>query len=122
MSDSIVDAPAANSASTFERLPVSFERLIEQLQVLPRMFVELDGSFVWTGTIVETCDTWQLDGMIYDDGDRVLYIELKGCCTAEEWRQLLTATTAEPDLMTVELVESGRIVSGHAFERLVGLG
>lgn len=122
MSDSNVEMSAAISASTFERLPVSFERLIEQLQILPRMFVELDGSFVWTGTNVESCEAWQLDGMIYDDGDRVLYIELKGCCTPVEWRQLLAATSAGADHVTVELVESGRIVSGNAFETLVGLG
>ncbi|MEO8270570.1 MAG: hypothetical protein ABI557_12680 [Aureliella sp.] len=70
------------------RFDISFEQAIAELELLPRMFVELDGSFVWSGQ-VETL-RWQIDGMIYDRRGHVLRVELKGDAPRQIWEQLLS--------------------------------
>jgi hypothetical protein len=96
-------------------LGCSFEELLERLACLPRMFIELDGSFVWTGSEadsqseVESQSTaesfrqshsrWQLDGMIYDWGNQVRRIELKGNCSPDAWLQFINHLQAPTDLV-----------------------
>lgn len=66
---------------------LSFEQATAELEKLPRMFVELDGSFVWTGQEVEQC--WQIDGMLYDRAGRMQRVELKGFAPRSAWEPLL---------------------------------
>jgi hypothetical protein len=68
---------------------LSFEEASQALQKLPRMFLEPDGSFVWVSS--HGSPAWQLDGVIYDRSDRLLYVDLKGTCPAAEFDHLLTA-------------------------------
>lgn len=70
------------------RFDISFEQAITDLELLPRMFVELDGSFVWSGEF--EAQRWQIDGMIYDRGEHVLRVELKGNAPRQAWEQLLS--------------------------------
>lgn len=67
---------------------LAFEALAGQLQSFERMHFEMDGSFVWTGSIPAP---WQLDGMVYDLGEQIQRIELKGKCPKAEWQMLLSA-------------------------------
>ena len=67
--------------------PVSFEQVFERLQLLERMFVELDGSFVWSGKWED--QAWQMDGMLYDFGGQLQRLELKGACPLSAWKELL---------------------------------
>jgi hypothetical protein len=91
-------------------MDIEFEQLIERLSELPRMFCELDGSFVWRGelavptgngsegsspdlptSLINISDQpmhWQIDGMIYDTAGRVCRLELKG-------------TAAQPHLLAI---------------------
>ena len=69
-------------------LPVDFETLAERLSALPNMYLEMDGSWVWTGQ--QAGGRWQLDGMIYDASGKVQYIDLKGSCPLPEWQLLLS--------------------------------
>jgi len=62
-------------AGGFER---TFEDVLEGLARLHRMFVEPDGSFVWASPAGGP--TWQLDGVVLDRDDRVLYVDLLGTC------------------------------------------
>ncbi len=64
-------------------LPIAFEPLLERLQAQPRVHAELDGSFVWV------TESGQIDGMVYDLGDAVQYLELKGNCGWSQWSQLI---------------------------------
>lgn len=59
------------------------------MQTLDRMFVEPDGSFVWTGEIDNV--RWQLEGTLYDEGDKMLYAELWGECPPSHFDRLLGA-------------------------------
>lgn len=69
-----------------EPLPVSFESALDALSNLPRMFVEPDGSFVWVSA---EPPAWQVDGVLYDRGGSLLFVELRGRCTAERFDDLL---------------------------------
>jgi hypothetical protein len=81
-----LDVPAAALGTPFLK---SFEMASEALAKLERMFLELDGSFVWVSAAKET--PWQLDGVLYDRNDRLLYVDLKGACTAAAFDGLLAA-------------------------------
>lgn len=75
---------SADLGKTFSR---TFEDVLDGLAKLPRMFVEPDGSFVWVSSPGELA--WQLDGMLYDRDERLLYVELKGACPAARLDQFL---------------------------------
>ncbi|MBX9789869.1 MAG: hypothetical protein K2Y37_13210 [Pirellulales bacterium] len=76
--------PDASQALPFE---VTFEEAADKLAALPRMFVEPDGSFVWTGD--DKCGRWQVDGNLYDRAGRLVYVDLAGNCPQTQFDQLL---------------------------------
>jgi hypothetical protein len=82
----ILAVPPATLATCFR---VSFEEAEAALAQLPRMFIEPDGSFVWVAAEGEP--RWQVDGVLYDRDERLLYVDLKGSCPAAAFDQLLTA-------------------------------
>ena len=99
-------------------LPVTFELVVESLSVLPRMYVEPDGSFVWVAGAPTQSD-WQLDGMLWDRGGALQYVELKGRCSEFVWRQLLTALGADDTPLLVQFVERALFVAEPEFRRFV---
>jgi hypothetical protein len=84
-------------------MDVSFEQVESQLSKLPRMFFEMDGSFVWRGELLSSLPattsstsatqdaTWQVDGMVYDVAGRVCRVELKGRCPVSVFEQIVAA-------------------------------
>ena len=72
-----------------EPMSICFEDACARLADLPQMFVEPDGSFVWTSPQSES--RWQVDGVMYDRSDRLLFVDLKGACPAERFDALLRA-------------------------------
>jgi hypothetical protein len=68
----IVEAP--------DGFAVSFEQASSALDTLDRLFLEPDGSFVWTGeTVADSPEAapprrWQLDGEVYDRDGRLAYV------------------------------------------------
>jgi hypothetical protein len=77
----------------------SFEQAVDRLSDLPRLYIEPDGSFVWTGKMdagaVQADSDWQLFGMLYDVGERLNRIELQGCCPLDRWQALCNCV--QPD-------------------------
>src|SRR5437870_11506687 len=69
-------------------LPVTFEEATAALQLLERLFIEPDGSFVWTGSTADG-QPWQVDGNLIDRGEALAYVELKGRCPEEQFNRLL---------------------------------
>jgi hypothetical protein len=67
----------------------SFESARAKLEQLPRMFCEADGSFVWASP--QGAPPWQVDGNLYDRNERLLFVDAKGTCPAEEFDRFLTA-------------------------------
>jgi hypothetical protein len=100
------------SADPQSTLTVSFEDVVSQLELLPRMFIEWDGSFVWRGenqdTFAAESVAWQLDGMVYDHLGSVRYLELKGSCQLEPWKKLLSVLGWPQQEFTIHHVNEGR--------------
>lgn len=97
----------------------SFEEALEQLDRLPRLLIEPDGSFVWTGE--QASQRWQIDGMVYDrqliqEGsavNRVAWCDIKGSCPYSEWQQLLRCFGTAEELLVAYLQHAGQFVSIH---------
>ncbi|HEY4311516.1 MAG TPA: hypothetical protein VGN12_18860 [Pirellulales bacterium] len=77
---------------------VTFEEASAALAQLPRLFIEPDGSFVWVSSSAN--NAWQLDGVLYDRDERLLFVDVKGSCPPEAFDQFLTALSwPETDVM-----------------------
>ncbi len=74
--------------ATGQPMTVSFEQTEEALNNFPNLFIEPDGSFVWVAS-AEDSVSWQIDGMLYDRDDRMLFAEIKGSCPETEFDRLL---------------------------------
>lgn len=90
-------------------LPISFEEAYSALQSLPRMFIEPDGSWVWVSSDPE--QPWQLDGMLYDRGGKLLYVELKGHAPEDVLAQVCEHFGCTPPDCVVQFVRHAVVVS-----------
>lgn len=110
---------ASDPSST---LSVSFEDVVSQLEPLPRMFIEWDGSFVWRGEVQDSATSkstaWQLDGMVYDHLGSVRYVELKGNCPREPWHKLLSVLGWPQQELTIHHINEGRFDRLETFTTL----
>lgn len=75
-------------------LTVTFEQAAERLEAFPRLHLEPDGSFVWVSPS-DAAVAWQVDGNLYDRGDRLNHVEIKGTCLADELLRWLDALRDE---------------------------
>jgi hypothetical protein len=78
--------PQAALAAPFA---ITFEEAADRLAQLPRMHVEADGSFVWVSATAD--GSWQIDGVLYDRGGRLLFADLKGNLSPHGLDELLAA-------------------------------
>src|SRR5690348_13705263 len=99
------------------QLPATFDDAYAALQRLPRMFIEPDGSFVWTG-VVSDGQRWQLDVNLIDRGDVLAYVELKGSCPEDEFYLLLSGLGWPQSPLVFELTQRGVTLEEVAFRRL----
>ncbi len=105
----------ADLASAFSR---SFEEVCEALAQLPRMFIEPDGSWVWVSASDQPA--WQLDGMLFDRDERLLYVEWKGTCPPESFDRLLAALGWPQTAVMLQLVREAVFLSEAEFRRYAG--
>ena len=82
----------------------------------PRLFIEPDGSFVWTGE--EAGQSWQVDGNLIDRGDFLAYVELKGRCPEEQFDELLTASGWPQSPLEFQLPRRGVTLNEAEFRAL----
>lgn len=94
---------------------VSMEQLAEIFAVRNDCYFEWDGSFTWTGTAAG--NPWQLFGMIYDLGEFIVRVELKGQCSLEVWRELCHYLSTSTPLMA-HLIDPRQYVSTTELEKL----
>jgi len=97
-------------------LSVTFDSVAEQLAKLPRMFLEPDGSFVWTGVSAADED-WQVDGNLIDRGDVLAYVELKGLCPQAEFNSVLNILGWPRAKLAFQLPQSGKLLDEREFFR-----
>ena len=98
-------------------MSVSFEQAAERLAQFPRMFIEPDGSFVWVSS--DKNDPWQVDGTLYDREDKLLFVELKGCCPRQQFDQLLTAFGWPDAELVFQLTWQAVVVAENEFRQFV---
>lgn len=94
----------------------TFDRVSEILMTLPRMYFEPDGSFAWTGTL--DGNDWRIEGVMYDEGPRLSYIELSGNCPPNDFDQFLAAVGWPAAPVMFQLVEAGVYLAEKEFRRL----
>lgn len=102
---------------------VSFEAAAAALEAIDRMFFEPDGAFVWTGSAAgdaanggdATAAAWQLDGVLYDRGGRVEYVEVKGNAPPDVLEALWTALGWPATPLTFQLMREGVVLDEPAF-------
>lgn len=98
---------------------LSFEEAAEGLARLPRMFIEPDGSFVWTSSSADAF--WQVDGVLYDRDGRLLFVDLKGSCPAAEFDRLLTALRWPSTAVLMQLTREAVFVDEATFRALAAM-
>lgn|SRR5262245_26054172 len=98
-------------------LTVTFDAALEAMSVLPRMFLEPDGSFVWAGATPEA-ERWQVDGNLVDRGDVLALVELKGCCPQERLDDILRALGWPEESFAFQLPRRGVTLPEEEFRRL----
>jgi hypothetical protein len=81
------------------------------------MFIEPDGSFVWTGAIADG-QSWQVDGNLIDRGDVLAYVDVCGRCPEEQFDQLLRAFGWPDSPLAFELTRRGETLDEVAFREL----
>jgi hypothetical protein len=100
-----------------DALSVGFDHALEQFAALPRMFIEPDGSFVWTGA-GDGGQPWQVDGNLIDRGDVLAYVELKGSCPAGQFDELLRGLGWPESPVLFQLLQRGLFLTEAEFRAL----
>jgi hypothetical protein len=101
--------------SLSQPLAIGFDEALERLARLPRMFVEPDGSFVWTSPATDR--PWQVDGNLFERDGRVLLADLKGSCPAAEFDRLLEGFGWPDEPVMLGLVRAAVFLDETTFRR-----
>ena len=96
-------------------LAVAFDDALEQLGRLERMFVEPDGSFVWTGRLLDR--PWHVDGNAVEIAGRLLLADLKGACPPDDFDRLLSSFGWPGERLMMLLVRPGVLLAEDTFRR-----
>jgi hypothetical protein len=94
---------------------VTFEEACAGLNRLEQLLIEPDGSFVWSASHGEP--PWQVDGVLYDRAQKLIYVELKGTCPASQFDQLLTIFGWPATPMIFQLVREAAFLDEPNFRR-----
>jgi hypothetical protein len=96
-------------------LAVSFEEACAGLNRLEQLLIEPDGSFVWSASHGEP--HWQVDGVLYDRAQKLIYVELKGTCPAARFDQLLAIFGWPATPLMFQLVREAAFLDEPNFRR-----
>lgn len=108
--------PTAALTATFPR---TFEAVAAALAKFERMFIEPDGSFVWVSS--KSDQTWQVDGVLYDRDDRLLFVDLKGSCPPEDFDRILEACGWPDTPVMMQLTRDAVFVDEETFRELASV-
>ncbi|HEV3138676.1 MAG TPA: hypothetical protein VGZ26_12245 [Pirellulales bacterium] len=97
----------------------TFEAARTRLELLPRMFCEADGSFVCVSR--QGAPAWQVDGNLYDRNERLLFVDLKGTCPAEELDRFLTALGWPETRLMFQLTREAVFLDEAEFRRYAAI-
>jgi hypothetical protein len=109
----------ADQAALISAWPITFDEALASLTRLPRMFIELDGSFVWVSAAGEK--PWQVDGVLNDRGQQLAYVELRGTCAPDAFGNLLSALGWPQTPLLFQLVAEGLLLDEGDFHRVAAV-
>ncbi|MEQ8786080.1 MAG: hypothetical protein RIC55_07260 [Pirellulaceae bacterium] len=101
-------------------LGVTFDEAVRRLEALPRFYLELDGSFLWTAP--QGPKGWQTEGVLYDGGERLHYVEMKGSCPAEQFNALLASFGWPETPLAFQLMRQAVFLGEDAFREFAQEG
>ncbi len=96
-------------------LAVNFEETYAGLNQLTQLLIEPDGSFVWSSSGGE--GRWQVDGVLYDRAEKLIYVELKGTCPTAQFDQLLSIFGWPQTRLMFQLVREAAFLDEANFRR-----
>lgn len=96
-------------------MAVGFDDAFDRLGRLDRMYVEPDGSLVWTSPREGV--RWQVDGNAFEKDGRVLFVDLKGSCPPEAFDSLLACFGWPRQRMVMQLVRPAVFLEESTFRR-----
>lgn len=108
---------AGDAPTSAAPLAVTFEHALDRLAQLPQMFIEPDGAFVWR-PLPSVAERWQVDGNLFDRGESLFYVELKGSCPAAQFNQILMCLSTTPIEFAFEWVERGLLMNEATFRSM----
>jgi hypothetical protein len=94
---------------------LTFEEAYARLAQLPRLFIEPDGSFVWTGQAEDAA--WQVDGNLYDHAGRLWYVTAKGRCPSPTLEAFLRCLGWPETRLAFQLVREALWLDEDEFRR-----
>jgi len=103
--------------SADDALTTTFDDALNAMAKLDRLFIEPDGSFVWTGVAADG-QAWQVDGNLIDRGDSLAYVELNGLCPEAEFNRLLSIFDSQEVPLAFHLPQRGILLNEREFRRL----
>ena len=110
-----IELPTLRARAWDAFLPIGFDDAIAALARLPRLDAEPDGFFVVAGD--DAHGRWQVDGHLYDFGERLHRVELHGECPLETLDALLGCVGWPATPLVCELVMEGVALEEAAFRR-----
>jgi hypothetical protein len=108
-----IELPTLRPQTFDDFFPLTFEQAYDALAKLPRIDIEPDGFFVISGD--HDGKRWQLDGHLYDFGDRLHRVELHGNCPPESLDAILACLGWPAAPLAFELVREGVDLDEVAF-------
>lgn len=96
-------------------LAIGFDVALDRLAALERMYVEPDGSFVWTSRREGL--SWQVDGNAAERDGKVLLVDLRGSCPPTEFDRLLDALGWPAQAVMFQLVRPAVFLDEATFRR-----
>ena len=94
-------------------LPVSFEDAAATLELLPNLYFEPDGSFVYANR--DALYPEQLEGQLFDRDGLILYLELKGVCSADMFDAILQSIGWPAATLMFQLLREGFFLDEDQF-------
>lgn len=107
---------AGDAPTSAAPLPVTFDHAVVELGRLPQMFIEPDGAFLWR-PLPEIAPRWQVEGNLFDRGESLFYVEMKGSCPAKEFNEMLACLSSDDTRFAFEWVERGLLMNEATFRR-----
>ncbi len=101
-------------------LPVRFDDVLTQLEQLPRLFIEPDGSFIWIGP--RGPQQWKLDGQLHDSASGLMTVELKISGTDPALDDVLRTLGWPAAPVVFELVREGVYLDEANFRAVLAVG